>query len=349
MRSYGSLSALFFSGLWCFSCTTVTKEDTRPSLQSAEIQPVLIPLAGAIAEPETEISGLAWFQDQLIVLPQYLGRHNARQHLRLFSFQKAELESFVRNPSSKVLSPREIPVDIDRDLENQIAGFEGYEAIVFSGREVFLLIEAETDSTMTAFLVKGEMNASGSRLQIQSRTLTEVPLPAQLSNMAHETMVRFGNELLVIYEANGKKVNPEPVAYRYSKDLKLKQEIPFESLEYRITDATEADSLGRFWVTNYFWKGEKELLQPEEDPDHVKHGKGRTHRKYQGVERLVQFEFKDAQVRRTPARPLEFVQEEKGKNWEGIVRLGELGFLVATDKHPTTLLAFVPFPSEEER
>jgi len=30
------------------------------------------------------------------------------------------------------------------------------------------------------------------------------------------------------------------------------------------------------------------------------------------------------------------------RNWEGIVRLDNRGFLLATDKFPTTILGFVP-------
>ena len=36
-----------------------------------------------------------------------------------------------------------------------------------------------------------------------------------------------------------------------------------------------------------------------------------------------------------------------GRNWEGIARLGDRGFLIATDKFPETLLGFVPHRRQE--
>jgi hypothetical protein len=32
------------------------------------------------------------------------------------------------------------------------------------------------------------------------------------------------------------------------------------------------------------------------------------------------------------------------RNWEGLAQLEGKGLLLATDKYPTTLLAFIPFP-----
>jgi hypothetical protein len=43
----------------------------------------------------------------------------------------------------------------------------------------------------------------------------------------------------------------------------------------------------------------------------------------------------------TPPIQLKMDQVE-GRNWEGIVRLDKLGFLVVSDKHPRTILGFVP-------
>jgi hypothetical protein len=32
------------------------------------------------------------------------------------------------------------------------------------------------------------------------------------------------------------------------------------------------------------------------------------------------------------------------RNWEAIARMDDLGFLIATDEHPQTILAFVAIP-----
>jgi hypothetical protein len=33
-----------------------------------------------------------------------------------------------------------------------------------------------------------------------------------------------------------------------------------------------------------------------------------------------------------------------GRNWEGIVRFGDRGFLLATDKFPITMLGYITIP-----
>jgi hypothetical protein len=64
------------------------------------------------------------------------------------------------------------------------------------------------------------------------------------------------------------------------------------------------------------------------------------------VERLVELQF-DAStgVSLTGLPPIQLQLEPmETRNWEGLVLLDDRGFLIATDKYPGTLLAFVPYP-----
>ena len=36
------------------------------------------------------------------------------------------------------------------------------------------------------------------------------------------------------------------------------------------------------------------------------------------------------------------LDKDSPRNWEGIVRIDDIGFLIATDKHPEMILGFVP-------
>jgi hypothetical protein len=45
-------------------------------------------------------------------------------------------------------------------------------------------------------------------------------------------------------------------------------------------------------------------------------------------------------LRRDPSLP--------ARNWEAMVRLEGRGFLLMTDRYPTTLLAFVPLPEDDD-
>ena len=65
------------------------------------------------------------------------------------------------------------------------------------------------------------------------------------------------------------------------------------------------------------------------------------------VERLVEFRLKDKKIDLTNRAPLELrlEGEKTSRKWEALARYDNEGFLIATDKYPTTILAFIPFSS----
>ena len=115
------------------------------------------------------------------------------------------------------------------------------------------------------------------------------------------------------------------------------------NIEYRITDATRIDQNGRFWAINYFWPGDKKRLKPAADPIAETSGKGKTHQSSDVVERLIEFEIKDEIINFSDHEPIQLeLDKDAPRNWEGIVRIDDKGFLIATDKHPKMILGFVP-------
>ena len=88
-------------------------------------------------------------------------------------------------------------------------------------------------------------------------------------------------------------------------------------------------------------------LRRETDPIAERYGQGPTHQTYEGVERLVEFQYSEAGITLLDVPPIQLaLLEEDLRNWEGLVRLDERGFLIATDKFPQTILGFVPRPEE---
>ena len=79
-------------------------------------------------------------------------------------------------------------------------------------------------------------------------------------------------------------------------------------------------------------------------------GTGATHAQYEQVERLVEMQIVDATTIELVDRPplqLQLTAEwdnDGARNWEGLVRLDDLGFVVVTDRFPNTILGFVPLP-----
>jgi hypothetical protein len=135
------------------------------------------------------------------------------------------------------------------------------------------------------------------------------------------------------------------VAHRFNLDLTPLDPLPMSNLEYRITDAYPVSDT-QFWVINYFFPGDTKL-KPADDALTALYGQGATHAQYTTVERLVLMQV-DSVGKIVPAdQPpvlLQLLNDDDSRNWEGLVVLDDLGFLLATDKYPETLFAFVPFP-----
>ena len=108
-----------------------------------------------------------------------------------------------------------------------------------------------------------------------------------------------------------------------------------------MTDATAVDENDRFWLINYFFPGDTDL-RPLSDPLSQQFGQGTTHQQHEQVERLVELQLGAAAITLTGAPPIQLqLPDDEARNWEGLVHLDERGFLLATDKFPTTILGFV--------
>jgi hypothetical protein len=321
---------------------TTPPEEAPLALESAV---ETIALAGPAAERDAEYSSLTWFGDQLILMPQYPEYY---EPARLFAIDQVDLLAALDGSVSEPITPREVSFEAPDALAD-LDGYEGFEALVFKGDRAYMSIEAEHDDQLQGFLVSGstELDADGRLIAVRmDATPVEVPLPANLNNMSLESLLVHGDEILSLFEANGPVVNPAPRMQRFDAALQPLGELSFPSIEYRITDVSDIDPEGRFWAINYFFPGDTELLQPGEDTIAAQWGEGPTHASLDQVERLIELQLSDDAVTLVDRAPvqLQLVDADTARNWEGLVRFGQRGFLVITDKHPETILGFVPMP-----
>jgi hypothetical protein len=274
------------------------------------------------------VSGLAWHNDDLIILPQY-------PRDVIYSIPKVELLEFLDSTKSTIL-PNEIKWN-SNNIDKKICGFEGFESIAFDKDIVYLTIEAEKWNRNRGYLVNGNINDDS--IILNKNTLRKVKTPIHLRNITYETVILSNDHVNTIYEVNSETVNEKPHYFQFDMDLKKSIEKPFPFIEYRITDATEVDSENKFWAVNYFWPGDYNLLKPELDYE-ISNKKD-----IKPVERLVEFKLLENEIIRTEKQPINIQLSEFGdsRNWEGIVRLDDIGFLIVTDKFPGTILAFLPY------
>jgi len=299
---------------------------------SQSIEPIYITLNGDISSPAQEISGLAWYNDNLILLPQY-------PKDVIYSIPKTQIIDFLDSSRTTIL-PKEIKWN-SSGIDKRICGFEGYESIIFDEDTVYITIEAERRKKNFGYIVRGLVDVKKNEIILNKKSLRKIKTPVTLRNMTYETLLLGNNSVIAIYEVNSAEVNESPIYHQFDKNLKSDTIKPFPSTEYRITDATEIDNEGRFWVTNYFWPGDYNLIKPDLNYTITKK------EDIKPVERLLEFQFVGKEIVRTETSPINIKLSEFGdsRNWEGIVRLDDKGFLLVTDKFPGTILAFLPLPN----
>ena len=317
----------------------------QESAQVKEFPIKNISLAGDIAKRNSEISGLAWYQDYLIILPQY--PNFARHGSFLYAIAKKDIKAYLANDDSPALEPIKIPFEAGK-LAKTIDGYEGYESIAFRGDNVYLTIEANTHRGMRSYLLKGSIATDLSKIVLDSHKIIEIVPPVNLRNQSDEAILVVDDKIISIFEANGENVNPEPKADIFDVDLGKIDSISFPRIEYRVTDSTEIDENNRFWVINYFYPGDRDLYS-DNDLIAETFGQGASHAQNEQVERLVELEYSENKIKITNTPPIQLqLDGEIARNWEGIVRLDDMGFLIATDKYPKTIFGFVATNSKPD-
>lgn len=326
------------------ACSSAAPAATPNPAAPAEAQVRAIPLAAPLNTPLAEISGLAWHADDLILLPQYPDRFGG-----LFALRRQSLLDFLDGRTPGPLVPRLVPLDED-GIPYRVGGYEGYESIAFVGDRMFLTIETRRGlpglGAMLGYIVAGQIAADGSTASLSAMTRVEIPAQAGLDNSADEAMTVVDGRLVTFYEANGANINPASIAHVFEPGptrLAAAPAMTMAALEYRLTDATPAGPDGRFWVVNYFFPGDRDKLKPAADAIAARFGAGATHAACPQVERLVELRAAGGRIERTGAPPVQLtlLNCSTARNWEGLAELPGRGFLLATDQHPETILAFV--------
>ncbi len=326
----------------CSSVMQVNKNAVPASSEEVNVQ--YISLEGDISESKAEISGLAWYNDYLILLPQYPHVFPSEFDGTLFAIPKSKIEENLNEIPNTPIKPNRIALHAP-GLKDIIDGYEGFESLAFYNNEVYFTVESEPDRMM-GYLLKGTISEDMKTITVDVDGRVELPPRANIGNATDETIIVTPERVITIYEWNSMYLDNQPYAYEFDHSLNLIDTLSMPYVEYRITDATELDENDNFWAINYMWSGDYSKSYNPEDPISDKYGKGETHRQYKTVERLLEFHFAPSGITLmdTPPIQLRLIDDENSRNWEGIVRYGEKGFLLATDKFPRTILGFVRKP-----
>jgi len=300
-----------------------------------EVQYKDIPLDGLITNPKQEISGLEWYGDYLILLPENMGGFT-------YAIKKQSLMASLDSDSPSPITPSQ-PTMTSPNYPQTITGFEGFEAIAINGNDVYITLEAKDVKTMKGYLAWGTIDPTSLQISIPESNLLELETPIEVKNMTYESLLIQDDYIILFYEVNGLNLQKQAWQYRVStKDFSVTK-IDMDAVEYRITDVSQLDSNQSFWAINYLWSGDRKRVKPAPDALAITFGIGETHAKNKGVERLIELQLIDGKIKHSGKEPIQIQMDpDASRNWEGIVRLDDKGFLLATDKYPGMILGFVP-------
>jgi hypothetical protein len=303
---------------------------------AGEIQYQPIPLSGLITNPKQEISGMDIYSDQIMLLPENLGGF-------IYMISKDEILNALEKEMPIPIEPKQLAFHTP-NYSKSIPGFEGLEAIAFNKNNVYITLESKDNKMMRGYLAWGTIDPITKEITIPDKNLLELETPIQVKNLTFESLLIHKNNIILFYEGQGINLQKSVWQYRVSLvDFSISK-IKFPNIEYRITDVSQLDDQNRFWAINYFWPGDAKLLKPAPDPILMKIKEGKSHQNSEVVERLIEFEFNDDKIQLSKREPIQIELDEKAsRNWEGIVRLDDRGFLIATDKYPEMILGFIPF------
>ena len=287
-----------------------------------------IELEGIITNPKQEISGMDWYNDNLFLLPENLGGY-------LFMVKKNEIQKQLSLQKGSIKPMKTI--FNTPDYSKSIPGFDGFEAIAFYENSIYVTIEADENGEMVGYIAWGNIDPISYEINILEKNIQKISTPIQIDNLSYESIIRHENNLLLLYEANGSSIRKDPYQLLISLNDFSSKKIKGPNIEYRITDATKVRK-NKFWAINYYWPGDKKNLKPSLD----KLSKNKKTNSDQTIERLVEFKIKKNSISLTRKKPINLILEEgNSRNWEAIVRFGESGFLIATDKYPRMILAYI--------
>ena len=298
-------------------------------------------LSELTSDRNAEYSSLCWYGDNLILLPQYPSYFRSKiDQDAMFMITKDNLANAIKRKGKRVVEPSVIKL-INNQIYKVLPGYEGFEGICFDGEYFYLTVEYNSN-TNQGLVVKARLSEDNMELEILNEQHIVIDLPANVFNASYESIFVYDNHIYVIYEANGVRINKNPIAKRISKDLKTVEDIDFDSIEYRITDVSSFDKTGRGWAINYFWPGDADHYLPDEDA--IPNNFAEENNVEFGVERIIPLIISDNKIQYDISRDPVYIKKEMRSdsyNWEGIVTYRNNSFIIVTDKFPQTKLRFL--------
>jgi hypothetical protein len=309
-----------------------------------EVEILEIPLKGEISHRNSELSGLSWYGSKLILLPQFPDRFD-KNIGKIFYIEKMVLEKYILGLDSSSITPKFFTIDL-KNFQHLFGIGSGFEALTVRSDTAYFTIEYFNNGQTESILISGIIDTLNSEIILNKNSMVKDPNNLFIYNISDESILNYGNQIIPIYEVFGKNINSDPKVSVFDLNLNYQSDLTFPNLEYRITDVTSVDDSGYFWAINYFYPEDNKKLKPAPDSIIIMHGIGKSHRDSNPIERLVKLKINDNNISIAPHPPIYLkLEPDESRNWEGLVRYGDKGFIITSDTFPRTILAFIKFRS----
>jgi hypothetical protein len=287
-----------------------------------------------------EYSGMCKYNDKVILLPQYPSffRNIVGTDI-IFMLTNQQLNEAIKKKGKTELKAKQIKV-VNNLSYKLLPGYEGFEAICYDGQYFYIAVEFNSTTNQSG-LLKAQLRNNDTELHILNEQSIVLDLPANVFNASYESIFLHNDSLYLIYEANGARINKKQIVKKVSKDFSSIEDITIEPIEFRITDVTDFDENGKGWAINYFWPGDLEKYNPEDDS--IDNLYDYCNNIEQGIERIIPLKIEDDAISIDFMREPIYIKRkvlDYSSNWEGIVKT-EAGFLIVTDKFPHTILRYI--------
>jgi len=292
-----------------------------------------ISLPTELRDPNNQFSGLQVLNGSLYFLAE--SRLHEKQEAKMYAVPLADIE-LHRADSSHPLPYKKHPIIGLDILRNKMTAkgqsYEGLEACILDGANVYLSVETNTPSPF-CYLLKGQF--LGDDIILDTNIMLPVRKPVKPSgeriyNAGFEAVQLYKNKLYAFFEYN---YFDKSYVYTFDNNLNANSldSVKMDKLPFRITDITQTGKKS-FTAINFFYKGEGEDSVYRVKPDDKNYTLTRDSSGFASYCRLITLKKKGKGFSWKPL--WDFPASYMPFNWEGVAAYND-GYFLMNDKYTT--------------
>ncbi|MCP5064427.1 MAG: hypothetical protein GY936_18460, partial [Ignavibacteriae bacterium] len=133
----------------------INEEKNAKVLDETEI--IQIQLAGEVAIRKSEFSGLCWYNNDLILLPQYPDRFSDEAGGKIFYISKERIKSYLSGKNKSPLEAEYFSINVN-DFPDLFSFGSGFESVTINNNIAYFTIESASMQKTETYLISGKID-----------------------------------------------------------------------------------------------------------------------------------------------------------------------------------------------